>query len=121
MHDAAADALFEVTPAIRYVAFASGQETTLRERAGLADASSGESDRYEELIVNPAILTLARQRGDIDCGGLRFVIVGYGNFHQLVIPLASGHVSIAFELDSNPLEHVDHVRAVLDRQGIAGS
>jgi hypothetical protein len=50
------------------------------------------------------VLTLARQRGEIDCGGLRQLIVGYGNFHQLVIPAEWGHVSIAFERESNPLD-----------------
>jgi hypothetical protein len=111
-------ALFELTPAVRYVAFAQGQSTVLREREGLAGASSGESDRYEELLVNPTLLTLARQRGDIDCGGLRFLVVGYGNFHQLVIPLAEGHASIAFELDSDPLDHLSAVLSTLASHGI---
>lgn len=46
-----------------------GQDVELRERPDLADASSSESDRYEELLVNPTLITLARQRGEIDCGG----------------------------------------------------
>lgn len=28
------------------------------------------------------LLKLARQRGELYCGGARFVVVGYGNFHQ---------------------------------------
>ena len=43
------------------------------------DASGLESDRYEELLVNPTLLTLATQRGNIDCGGLKYLIVRYGN------------------------------------------
>ena len=82
MHDDAIDALFDLIPEIRYVAFGHGQLTTLRERAALR-------------------------------GGLRFLVVGYGNFHQLVIPLAAGHVSIAFELDSDPLDHLPAVTEVL--------
>jgi hypothetical protein len=111
------DELFVVTPAIRYVAFAAGQEVEMRQRGDLASASAEESDRYEELLVNPTLLALARQRGEIDCGGLEFVIVGYGNFRQLVVPLARGHVSISFELDANPLDHIAAVRAVLEGKG----
>jgi hypothetical protein len=110
--------LFAVTPAIRYVAFAAGQEVSMRQREDLASASAEESDRYEELLVNPTLLKLARQRGEIDCGGLRFLIVGYGNFHQLLVPLATGHVSIAFELDADPLEHLSAVGDVLRARGL---
>jgi hypothetical protein len=110
--------LFGLSPAVRYVAFAAGQEVSMRARDDLEGGSSTESDRYEELLVNPTLLTLSRQRGEIDCGGLRFVIVGYGNFHQLVVPLEAGHVSIAFELDTDPLEHLDAVRDVLDGRGM---
>lgn len=111
------DELLAVTPAIRYVAFAAGQEVSMRQREDLATASAEESDRYEELLVNPTLLKLARQRGEIDCGGLRFLIVGYGNFHQLVVPLEAGHVSIAFELDADPFDHIAAVRRVLEGRG----
>jgi hypothetical protein len=46
----------------------------------LLNASASVSDRYEELILNPAVLGLTRERGRIDCGGLEFVLVRYGNF-----------------------------------------
>jgi hypothetical protein len=111
------DELFAVSDAVRYVAFADGQEVAMREREGIEGGSSSESDRYEEVLVNPALLTLARQRGEIDCGGLEFVVVGYGNFRQLVIPLARGHVSIAFELDADPLDHLGPLFGALDRTG----
>jgi hypothetical protein len=110
--------LFAVTPAIRYVAFAADQEVNMRQRDDLDSASATESDRFEELLVNPTLLKLARQRGEIDCGGLRFLIVGYGNFHQLVVPLRRGHVSIAFELDADPVDHLAPVRDVLEAGGL---
>jgi hypothetical protein len=110
--------LFGLSPAVRYVAFAAGQEVSMRARDDLEGGSSSESDRYEELLVNPTLLKLARQRGEIDCGGLRFVIVGYGNFHQLVVPLEAGHVSIAFERDADPLQHLDAVRDLLNARGL---
>jgi hypothetical protein len=107
--------LLDLTPQIRYVAVAAGQEVVMRQRDDLDDASAAESDRFEELLVNPTLLTLARQRGEIDCGGLRFLVVGYGNFHQLVIPFGAGHVSIAFELDANPFDWVEEVAEELER------
>ena len=106
--------IFAVTPAIRYVALYRGGKLTSRQRDGLAGASASESDRYEELIVNPTLLTLARQRGNIDCGGVRFVIIGYGNFLVLVIDLPDGHVTVGFELDSNPLDYFAAIRALCE-------
>jgi hypothetical protein len=91
------DAIFGLGPHIRYVAFGEGQRVETAQREGIADASDAGSDFFEELLVNPALLTLARQRGDLDCGGLRHVIVGYGNFNQVVVPAGSGHVSVCVE------------------------
>lgn len=107
------DAIFAVSPAIRYVAVGRGQDVQLRERPGLADASSSDSDRYEELLVNPALITLARQRGDIDCGGLDYLVVAYRNFFQLVLPIEGGHVSVAVERTHSPTELVDQIRAAI--------
>lgn len=107
------EALFNISPDIRYVALYRSGALEQAQRAGLSGASAAESDRYEELFINPALLTLARQRGELDCGGARFVVVGYGNFHQLVIALQDGHASLCFELGSNPLDHVASVQALL--------
>jgi hypothetical protein len=104
------DAVFAVSPAIRYVAVGRGQDVQLRERPDLADASSSESDRYEELLVNPTLLTLARQRGEIDCGGLDYLVVAYGNFFQLVLPVDGGHVSVAIERTQSPTDLVEPIR-----------
>ena len=84
------DDVFAISPDIRYVAAAHGQQVQMRSRPDLHNASSSDSDLYEELLVNPTLLTLATQRGNIDCGGLRYLIVGYGHFHQLVIPVLPG-------------------------------
>ena len=75
-------AIFALGPHIRYVAYGSGQSIELSQREGVLDASGAASDFFEELLVNPTLLTLARQRGNLDCGGLRHVIVGYRNFNQ---------------------------------------
>lgn len=100
---------------VRYIAVANGQDVELWQRPGLAEASSGESDRYEELLVNPVLLLLTRQRGEIDCGGLRYVIVRYGNFAQVVVPHSTGgHVSVAVSTDHDPVVIADAVEQLLD-------
>jgi hypothetical protein len=53
-----------------------------------------------------------KQRGNIDCGGARFLVVRYGNFYQLVIDLPGGHVSVCFELTANPLKDADVIAKI---------
>ena len=109
------DKIFAVSLAIRYVALYQQGNLTSRQRTALSGASASESDRYEELFINPTLLTLARQRGNLDCGGANFVVVGYGNFYQLVIDLPDGHASICFELSSNPLDHAASIRSICEK------
>ena len=94
-------AIFDLGPHIRYVASGEGQRVETAQRDGIADASDASSDFFEELLVNPTLLTLARQRGNLDCGGLRHLIVAYGNFNQVVVPTPSGHVSVCVERDAD--------------------
>jgi hypothetical protein len=108
------DALFDLIPEVRYVAVYKQGELSLRQRPNLSDASAPESDRYEELLVNPTVLTLTRQRGDIDCGGLDYVVVRYGNFFQFVAPIEGGHVSVALEPGANPIGHAQGVLRTME-------
>jgi hypothetical protein len=91
------EAVFEIDPSIRYVALYQNGNLTSRERSGLSNASASESDKYEELIVNPTLLKLVQQRGNIDCGGLEYVLIKYGNFFEFVQPTMGGHVSVGIE------------------------
>jgi len=111
------DDVFAISPDVRYVASASGQHVQVRSRPDLRNASSSDSDLYEELLVNPTLLTLARQRGEIDCGGLRYLIVGYGHFNMLVMPSGAGHVAVGFELGVNPVDHLQAILGVMTNQG----
>jgi hypothetical protein len=95
--------LFAAAIEIRYVATYLDGVHSSAQRSGLEGASSSESDKYEELIVNPTLLKLVTQRGNIDCGGANWVIVRYGNFYELVIPVPCGHVSVGIELTGNPI------------------
>jgi len=97
---------------VRYAAIYHDGKLVSRRRESASDASQAESDKYEELIVNPALLMLVKQRGNIDCGGARFVVVRYGNFYQLVIGLPGGHVSVCFELTANPLKYADVIAKI---------
>lgn len=107
------DRCLALSAAVRYVAVYIRDVLQSRERAGLAGASAAESDRYEELLVNPAVLTLLRQRGNIDCGGFRYVVIRYGSFYQCVFPISGGHVSIALETTADLGRHLEIFEARL--------
>lgn len=106
------DLIFAVSPSVRYVALYQDGKLTSAERAGLAGASAGESDKYEELIVNPTVITAVRQRGNIDCGGLHYVVIRYGSFFEVVQPLVNGHLSIGIEPDADVMAVVARIRAL---------
>ncbi len=90
---------------IRYVALYQKGNLSSKQKDRITDNSSSDSDRYEELLVNPVLLTAARQRGNIDCGGLRFIIIGYGNFYQLIKEVNNGHISICLNKSAD-LTHI---------------
>jgi hypothetical protein len=104
--------VFALSSDIRYVATYLNGRLRSSQRPGLSRASASESDKYEELIVNPTLLTLTRQRGDIDCGGMEFVLVRYGSFYELVLPLPGGHLSVGIEPHADPLQLAPRLQAV---------
>ena len=108
------EAVHRLSTNIRYVAVYRHGALVSSERAGLQAASSSESDKYEELIVNPTLLTLLNQRGDIDCGGMRFVLIRYGNFFEYVAPIAGGHISVGIELSVDPLPLAAKIQELVD-------
>ena len=85
----------------------------MRQRADVRDGSSSESDFFEELLVNPTLLALARQRGELDCGGLRYLIVAYGSFNVIVMPLNGGHVTVGVALDADLMAIAAQVAALV--------
>ena len=114
-----ADRLFALDPKVRYVALLKGRDLSLSERPGLAGASASETDRYEELLVNPAVLTLLQRRGEIDCGGLDHVWIRYGNFWTGLFPLKDGHLNVGLEPDAVPSESDPRIRRVMAETGLA--
>jgi hypothetical protein len=121
MHETLRQAIFDFGPQIRYVACGEGQRVETAQRDGIADASDASSDFFEELLVNPTLLTLARQRGELDCGGLRHVIVGYGNFNQVVVPAPWGHVSVCVERDADADAVAQQVALLIEREALPES
>ena len=109
--------ILAISPHVRYVAIYQDRSLKSRQRSGVADPSASESDKYEELFVNPTLLKCATQRGELDCGGLRFIVIGYGHFLVLVMPIRGGHVTVGFEQDSNPLDFTSRVAALFDQSG----
>jgi hypothetical protein len=118
LDDRVAASLFALSAEIRYVALYRHGELRLHARPDLRNASAAESDRYEELIVNPTLITLARQRGAIDCGGLEFLLIRYGYFFQLIQPIAGGHLSVAIEPSAAPLALVPAIRGTAVEHGL---
>lgn len=112
--DGLIEKIFSVSEDVRYVAIYHNGELTTSMKPDAENVSASESDKYEELIVNPSILTLAQQRGDIDCGGCKFVLIRYGNFYQLVSPTQQGHVSICMEPHADPLQLVPKFESLFE-------
>ena len=106
-------ALFDISHLVRYIAIYNGQDLLMQQRPGIKNPSAGESDKYEELIVNPTLIKLATQRGNIDCGGLEYFVIRYGNFFVLLFPTADGHVNLGVELTADPFAIVNKVKTVL--------
>jgi len=98
------DKIFSISKDIRYVAIYKDDKLISSERPGIKNTSSSESDKYEELIVNPTLLKLVTQRGNIDCGGAQYVIIRYGSFYEFVMPLNNGHLSVGIELNGNEIQ-----------------
>jgi hypothetical protein len=69
--------IFSLSQNVRYVAIYRDGKLETRSKEGTVDASGSESDRYEELLVNPTLLTLAAT--------------------------SWGHVSVCIEKDADPV------------------
>ncbi len=97
------DEVFKISNDVRYVAIYRDGKLETQTKDNTEGASSSESDKYEELIANPVLLKAASQRGNIDCGGLDFLLVRYGNFFQFILPVSWGHVSVCIDKDAEPI------------------
>lgn len=119
MTDRLALRLFPLDPNIRYVAVnQAGRITEMEQRAEWPSNNPAETDRMEELIVNPVVLEATRRRGNLDLAGVRYVVIRYGTQYQALFPFRDGHVSVGVELAAN----VDEVaRKVSEALGLPKS
>jgi hypothetical protein len=68
--------LFNLEPKIRYVAVnQNGRIVEMEQSHSHPTRNPPETDRMEELIVNPAVLELTSRRGNIDMDGIRYVVI----------------------------------------------
>lgn len=106
--------LFRVEPKIRYVAInQEGKIVEMEQSPSHPSYNSSETDRMEELLVNPIVLDLAARRGNIDMDGIRYAIIRYGTQYQLLMPYDEGHLSIGVELQDDPVEIASKIIAHL--------
>ena len=98
MTAALAPRLFAADPSVRYVAVnQDGRITEMEQRAAWSSLNPSETDRLEELVVNPIVLEAATRRGNIDLDGVRAVIIRYGLLDQVILPFGRGHVSVGVQ------------------------
>ena len=107
------ESIFKLSDSIRYVAVYKNGQLQSQSKSNTLGASSSESDRYEELLVNPTLIKLTSQRGNIDCGGLDYILVRYGNFFQFVLPESWGHVSVCVDASADPIQIGAQVKSVV--------
>lgn len=109
-----ASRLFPVDPMIRYVAVNRGGEIVeMEQRPGLRTVNPVESDRMEELIVNPIVLEAVRRRGNLDLDGVGWVLIRYGKLFEALFPYDGGHASVGIELSADAAEVARRVAETL--------
>jgi hypothetical protein len=107
--------LFDLDSNIRYVAVnQKGRIVEMEQNAKRPSLNPTDTDRMEELVVNPVILELTKRRGNLDMDGMRYVLIRYGTMFELIFPFKEGHLSIGIESNANPMEVVQSVAKCLD-------
>jgi hypothetical protein len=109
------DQVLALSERIRAVAVYRDGDLVSRIRSGAPEPWSPETDRYEELLVNPALLTLVQQRGKLDRGGARYALIRYDKFFRLLVPIDGGHVSVCIEPSGQPVMLAGPILQVLER------
>ena len=92
--------VFALARGIRYVAVnQNGKIVEMTQNPSMPSLNPTDTDRMEELIVNPVLIELTRRRGELDLSGIRYVVVRYGVLDELVFPYGTGHLSVGVEPD----------------------
>ncbi len=110
------ETILKLSPHIRYAATNINEILLMKAKDDAENQSSEETDKYEELLVNPTILKLLEARGKMNCGGLDYVLIKYGSFFQFVQTVGNGHVSVCISQKNNVSETVDLIRTFLAKR-----
>ncbi len=103
--------LFGLSPDIRYVAMnQGGRIVEMAQNPRWPSHNPSETDRLEELIVNPMILELTRRRGELDLSGVQFVVIRYGPLYQVLLPYGNGHLSVSVEPGADVIRIAEDVK-----------
>lgn len=106
--------LFRLEPRIRYVAVnQNGQIVEMEQSPSHPTLNPHDTDRIEELIVNPIVLEIAARRGNLDMDGVRYVVIRYGTQFQVLMPYRDGHISIGVNAQDDPVAIAQTVAAAL--------
>jgi hypothetical protein len=106
--------LLGLDPRIRYVAVNRGGVIEEMLQSGEHPSfNPPETDRMEELLVNPVALELFTRRGNLDLGGVRFLVVRYGLQFQVIVPCPGGHLSIGVDESGDPVSIAGRVAALV--------
>lgn len=103
---------------VGYVAFNSGMDIIMRHQAEAVGNTTSETNFYEELLVNPTLLKLAAHRGHLDCGGLKYIAVGYGDFTQLILRTRDGSVSVGLSRNAPAREVAVKIQNILEKHSL---
>ncbi len=101
--------IFDLDPGICYVAVNQGGEIVEMEQR-LPSHNPAETDRMEELVVDPTVLGITRRRGDLDMDGIRFVIIRYGLQYQAIFDYLEGHVSLGVKSECDVIAITKRIR-----------
>jgi hypothetical protein len=109
--------LFDLDSNIRYVAInQKGLIVEMQQNPKRPSLNPTETDRMEELIVNPIIIELTQRRGNLDMNGMRYVVIRYGTMYELIFPFKDGHLSIGVELNADPTKVAQSIAMCLHLQ-----
>lgn len=107
--------LFDLESRIRYVAVnQNGRIVEMEQSPRHVSHNPQDTDLMEELVVNPIVLEITSRRGNLDLGGVRYVVIRYGTQYQLVMPYGAGHLSIGINLADDPVSIARDVLAYLE-------
>jgi len=108
--------LLQVSQDIRHVAVNRNGELVRAQRQNFSSAGSSEWETFEELVLNPTLLTMVTQHGRAHHRGCISAVIRYGDIEVLLIPVTNGCVSLGLELNAHPIQIRQKVRQILDEK-----